>query len=36
MIEEAEVDFKNNEVCRFCGKNIESDDVRYHCFLTGK
>ena len=36
MIEEDEKDFKNNNVCRFCEKNIESDKVRDHCHLTGK
>ena len=36
MTEENEKDFKNNKVCRFCEKNIESDKVRDHCHLTGK
>ena len=36
MTEEDEEDFKNNNVCRFCEKIIESDKVRDHCHLTGK
>ena len=36
MIEEDEEDFKNNNICRFCEKNINSDKVRDHCHLTGK
>ena len=28
-------DFKNINICRFCGKNIESDKVRDHCPLSG-
>ena len=35
MIEEGEEDFKNNSVCRFCEKIIESDKIRDHCHLTG-
>ena len=31
-----EEDFRNNNICRFCEKNIESDKVRDHCHLTGK
>ena len=31
-----EEDFKNNKICRFCEKSIESDKVRDHCHLTGK
>ena len=31
-----EEDYKNNNVCRFCEKFIESDKVRDHCHLTGK
>ena len=27
--------FRNNNICRFCEKNIESDKVRDHCLLTG-
>ena len=29
-------DFENNNICRFCEKNIESDKVRVHRPLTGK
>ena len=36
LTEEDEEDFKNNNICRFCGKIIESDKVRDHCHLTGK
>ena len=36
MTEEDEEDFKNNNICRFCEKFIESDKVRDHCHLTGK
>ena len=35
MTEEDE-DYRNNKICRFCEKNIESDKVRDHCHLTGK
>ena len=36
MTEEDEEVFKNNNICRFCEKFIESDKVRDHCHLTGK
>ena len=36
MTEKNEEDYKNNNICRFCEKNIESDKVRDHCHLTGK
>ena len=36
MTQEDEEDYKNNNICRFCEKNIESDKVRDHCHLTGK
>ena len=36
MIDEDEEDYRNNNSCRFCEKNIESDKVRDHCHLTGK
>ena len=36
MREEDEEDFINNNICRFCEKNIESDKVRDHCHLTGE
>ena len=29
-------DFKNDNICRFCGKEKLSDKVRDHCQLTGK
>ena len=36
MTEENEEDFRNDNICRFCEKIIESDKVRDHCHLTGK
>ena len=36
MTEENQEDFKNNNICRFCERNIESDKVRDHCRLTGR
>ena len=36
MTDEDEEDYRNNNVCRFCEKFIESDKVRDHCHLTGK
>ena len=36
MTEENEEDYRNNNICRFFEKNFESDQVRYHCHLTGK
>ena len=36
MKQEDEEDFKNNNICRFCEKEILSDNVRDHCHLTGK
>ena len=36
MTEEDEEDYRNNIICRFCEKKIESDKVRDHCHLTGK
>ena len=35
MTEENELDFKNNNICRFCEKNIESDKARDHCHSLG-
>ena len=35
MTEEDEEDFRNDNVCRFCEKEILSDKVRDHCHLTG-
>ena len=34
MTEEDEEDLDNNNICRLCEKNIESDKVRDHCQLT--
>ena len=36
MTKKDEEDYKNNNICQFCEKNIESDKVRDHCHLTGK
>ena len=36
MTQEDNKDIKNNNFCRFCEKNNESDKVRDHCNLTGK
>ena len=36
MTQEDEEKYENNNICRFCDKNIESDKVRDHCHLTGK
>ena len=36
MTEENEEDFRNNNICRFCEKEILSDKVRDHCHLTSK
>ena len=36
MTREDEEDYKNNNICRFCEQNIESDEVRDHSHLTGK
>ena len=35
MIEEDEYEYRNNNICRFCEKEIISDKVRDHCHLTG-
>ena len=35
MTQEHEEDFRNNNICRFCEKEILSDKVRDHCHLTG-
>ena len=35
MTKENEEDFRNDNVCRFCEKEILSDKVRDHCHLTG-
>ena len=36
MIEDDEEDFRKNNICRFCEKEIVSDKVRDHCHLTSK
>ena len=36
MTEDDEEDYRKNNICRFCGKEIVSDKVRDHCHLTGK
>ena len=36
MTEQDEEDFDNDNICRFCEKEIISDKVRDHCHLTGK
>ena len=36
MKQEDEEDFTNNNICRFCEKEILSDKIRDHCHLTGK
>ena len=36
MTERDEEDYRNNNNCRFCEKEILSDRVRDHCHLTGK
>ena len=36
MTQENEEDYRNNNICRFREKIIESDKVRDHCHLTGK
>ena len=35
MTQEDEEDYKNDNTCRFCEKEILSDKVRNHCHLTG-
>ena len=36
MTDEDEEDYRNNNICRFCEKEIIGDEVRDHCHLTGK
>ena len=36
MTKDDEEDYRNNNICRFCEKEILSDKVRNHCHLTGK
>ena len=35
LTEEDDEDYRNNNICRFCEKQILSDKVRDHCHLTG-
>ena len=35
MTDDDEEDFKNDNICRFCQREILSDKVRDHCHLTG-
>ena len=35
MTQEDEEDYRNNNFCRFCEKEIVYDNVRDHCHLTG-
>ena len=36
MTEEEKERYRNNNICRVCEKNIECDEVRGDCHLTGK
>ena len=36
MTEEDKDDYRINNICRFCEKNVGYDTVRDHCHLTGK
>ena len=36
MTDNDEEDYRKNNICRFCEKEIISDKVRDHCHLTGK
>ena len=36
MTEKDEEDYRNNTICGFCEKHIESGKVRDHCYLAGK
>ena len=31
-----EEDYRNNNICRFCEKNVQSEKVRDHCHLTSR
>ena len=35
MTEENEEDYRNNNICRFCGKEIVFVKIRDHCHRTG-
>ena len=36
LTEDEEEEYKNNNICRLCEKEILSNKVRDHCHLTGK
>ena len=36
MTEEDEEHYRNDNICRFCEENIETDKVTDHCHLIGK
>ena len=36
IMTEDEKDYGNNNICRYCTKNVLNDKVRNHCHLTGK
>ena len=36
MTDEDEEEYRNNNICRFCEKEIIIDKIRDHCHLTGK
>ena len=36
MTHEKEEEYRNNKFCRFCGRSIESDKGRDHCYSTNK
>ena len=36
MTKKDEEDYRNDNICRFCDKEVLSDKVRDHCHLTGK
>ena len=36
MKQKDEEDYRNNNICRFCEKEILSDKVRDHCHLIGE
>ena len=36
LTEKDEEDFRNNNICRFCEKEILADKIHDHCHLTGR
>ena len=36
MTEEDEEDYGKHNICRYCEKNIDCDEMRDHCHMTGK